>query len=294
MEDYTRSDLACESGVGVGLPKELYQEEWIGETLLTRLHIQTNEQSEMFGKPCGKYITAMCGKIWLMDDDPLFELSELLAQEIRQLAQTLCGRKIDRSFGVLAVGLGNAEMTPDAIGPKCVAALNVTRHLRGVNEVLYETVGRCEISALAPGVLGQTGIETVELVKGAVRTVRPDLIVAVDALAARACDRLATTVQLSDCGICPGSGIGNERKGITKENIGVPVLAIGVPTVVASSALVYDALTQAGIDEVSDALTAVLENGRSFFVSPKESDVITKQVSALLANAIDLAFSVEE
>ena len=120
------------------------------------------------------------------------------------------------------------------------------------------------------------------------------MVVAIDALAARSCDRLAATVQLSDSGISPGSGIGNNRKAINKENVGVPVIALGVPTVVDSSTLVYDALRRAGIEEVRPELRQVLENGRGFFVSPKESDVITERVSVLLAEAVDRAFTVGE
>ncbi len=295
MEDYTRSDLACESGVRAqtGLPKEVYREEWEEDILVTRLHIKEEAQGELFGKPKGQYVTLLCGRIWLMDDEEEARLVGLLAREIRALVGQMCPKRIDGALCVMVVGLGNADITADAIGPRCVSGLNVTRHLKGIDEALYDTVGRCEISALFPGVLGQTGIETVELVRGAVATAAPDLVVAVDALAARSCDRLATTVQLSDSGLCPGSGIGNERRGITRETVGVPVLALGVPTVVNSSALVYDALTEAGIEDISPALRSVLENGRSFFVSPKESDVITARVADILAAAIDRAFTVE-
>lgn len=296
MEEYTRSDLACECGVKGqgGLPPEIYREERVGENLITRLHIASEEQSELFGKPEGHYVTVMCGKMWLMGEEETEHLIELLAREIRVLAGAMSGKAIDRSFGVLVAGLGNAEITADAIGPRAVSGLSVTRHLRGVNEALYDTVGRCEISALFPGVLGQTGIETVELVRGAVENARPDLVVVIDALAARSCERLATTVQLCDSGLTPGSGIGNERKGINRETVGVPVLAVGVPTVVGSSSLVYDALREAGVEEINPALREVLENGRSFFVSPKEIDVISVRVSELLASAIDLAFTREE
>ena len=145
---------------------------------------------------------------------------------------------------------------------------------------------------MIPGVLAQTGIETVEMVKSAAQNVTPDLIIAIDALAARSCERLASTIQLSDNGISPGSGIGNMRKAINRENIGVPVLALGVPTVVDSSTLVYDALRKAGIEEVDGELSTVLENGRGFFVSPKESDVITKSVAHLLAQSLDNVFRI--
>ena len=139
--------------------------------------------------------------------------------------------------------------------------------------------------------LGQTGIETLELLRGAVRYVKPDLVVVIDALAARSCERLASTVQISDAGIKPGSGVGNHRAAITKEALEVPVVVLGVPTVVNSSTLVWDALHEAGIEKISDPLRRVLENGRSFFVSPKESDVITEQFSRLLANSVSVAFT---
>jgi spore protease len=129
-----------------------------------------------------------------------------------------------------------------------------------------------------------------ELLRGAVECVRPDVVLVIDALAARSCERLSRTVQLSDVGIAPGSGVGNHRCAITHETLGVPVIALGVPTVVNSATLVYDALHEAGIEEADGALQRVLETGKSFFVSPKESDVITKEFSTLLADAVSRAF----
>jgi len=298
MEDYARSDLACESqSVAAGgkrLPEDVYKEEKKGGLTVSRLHIRGEAEEAIFGKPRGTYVTVMCGRIWLLDEAGERELEHLVAEEIREMCTRICGKEVDRSFGVLIVGLGNSEITADAIGPFAVRKLNVTRHLRGIDEKLYDTVGRCEISALFPGVLGQTGIETVELIRGAAENARPDVVLAIDALAARSCERLAATVQLSDSGINPGSGIGNHRKAICRETVGVPVVALGVPTVVNSSALVYDVLNQAGVRDISPALRDVLENGRSFFVSPKESDVITERVSRTIANAVDMAFAVAE
>lgn len=296
MEDYSRSDLACESGAivkGDGrLPSEVYCEERVGDYTVSRLRIRDEENARRVGKPQGTYVTVSCGKIWLMDGGEQDALAALLAKEIRAMCAAACGRGVDRGFGVLVAGLGNADITPDAIGPDSVRRLNVTRHLRAFDEALYDTVGRCEISAVFPGVLGQTGIETVELIRGAAENARPDVVLAIDALAARSCERLAATVQLSDNGIHPGSGIGNNRKAICRETVGVPVVALGVPTVVNSATLVYDALRRAGIDEIRPELRQVLENGRSFFVSPKESDVITDRVSDLIAQAVDLAFTI--
>lgn len=295
MEDYSRSDLACESGGikkgGEGLPQGMYSEEQVEGYTVSRLHIRDKEYEMLLGKPQGTYVTVMCGKIWLMDGEEFSALADLVAKEIQAMCTGVCGRSVDRGFGVLVAGLGNSDITPDAIGPCSVRRLNVTRHLRAIDEKLYDTVGRCEISAVFPGVLGQTGIETVELIRGAVENARPDVVLAIDALAARSCERLAATVQLSDSGINPGSGIGNNRKAICRDTVGVPVIALGVPTVVNSATLVYDVLQQAGIEEIRPELHRVLENGRSFFVSPKESDVITDKISELIAQAVDAAFT---
>ncbi len=294
---YARSDLACESnalGGGSVLPSDVYREEERDGIRISRLTVRRGSDEARFGKTAGTYISFMCGRIWLLDEVARGKLVALLSGELRRMCAAVCQKKVDDRFGVLVVGLGNARITPDAIGPQSVARLNVTRHLRDYDEGLYRTVGRCEISAFSPGVLGQTGIETVELIRGAVKNAEPDVVVAIDALAARACERLAATVQLSDSGIAPGSGVGNHRKAICRETVGVPVVALGVPTVVDSSTLVYDALHRAGIGTVEPSLRQVLENGRGFFVSPKETDVITECVAELLANAVDAAFTVGE
>ncbi|MBO5269469.1 MAG: GPR endopeptidase, partial [Clostridia bacterium] len=169
-----------------------------------------------------------------------------------------------------------------------------TRHLQnGADGTRAPAFPSTAVAAVAPGVLAETGIETVELIRGAANTVRPDLLIAVDALAARSIERLATTVQLSDTGLNPGSGVGNRRKAIDRETVGCPVIALGVPTVVDSSTLVWDALYRAGFSEsdLGSEITHVLESGRSYFVSPKEIDALTEYFSDLLAESIDRAFS---
>ncbi|MBQ4136486.1 MAG: GPR endopeptidase, partial [Clostridia bacterium] len=156
---------------------------------------------------------------------------------------------------------------------------------------LYASLGGRSVCAIAPGVIGQTGIESLELIRGAAIKVRPQAVIVIDALAAVELSHLATTVQITDTGIAPGSGIGNRRMRIDKESLGCPVIAIGVPTVVESSTLVYAALEEAGITDIDESLRTVLENGRGFFVTPKESDVVTTEVSRLLSEAINLALS---
>jgi spore protease len=218
-------------------------------------------------------------------------IAATLAREIRRLCLPREG--ISERFGVLVAGLGNAEITADAVGPRTVHRLTVTRHLHEYDRAIFRLLGRCQLSALAPGVLGQTGMEAVDLIRGAVQTAHPDVVLAIDALAARSTERLASTVQLSDTGISPGSGIGNRRRAIDRESVGVPVISLGIPTVVDSATLVCDALQKAGIERIDGKLRGVLENQRRFFVSPKESDLITAQTAALLVDAIEQAFSLE-
>lgn len=292
MDLYTQTDLACESVTQKDVQKDggdIHREQ-VGKFFLSELRIQDQESEQRIGKPQGTYITVECGRISCLDDESSALLEKLLAGKLTEMAERLTGKKVDSDFGVFVAGLGNAEMTADAIGPKTVGYLTATRHLREHEQALYQAIGCSALSALAPGVLGQTGIETLELLRGVVSYVKPHLVLVVDALAARSCKRLAATLQLSDAGICPGSGVGNHRAAITRETLGVPVIALGVPTVVNSATLVYDALQEAGIQEIGESLQQVLDNGKSFFVSPKDSDVIAESVSRLLAGAIGSAF----
>ena len=290
LGDYARSDLALESPA----PAAEQTEERVdlegdfggGPVVITRRREDSGASS----------VTLACGRITARGEGALEPLSDLVARELRRMAERLLGRTPGPSCRVLAVGLGNAHMTPDAIGPHTVRRLTATRHLRDYDEALFASLGCCELSALVPGVLGQTGVESGELVRSAVSLVRPDLVVAVDALAARSCERLASTIQLSDGGISPGAGVGNHRMAITEETMGCPVLAVGVPTVVDSSTLVWDALDKAGIgaDALPEKLHRVLEEGRSFVVSPRDCDHMVELTCRLLAKALNRVFGVEE
>ena len=293
MNAFTRSDLACEL---VGSEKSLCAgAEWktreaagfpVGELI-----IHTKEAADRLGKSCGRYLTVECGRIDRLSASDNRALAHLLAGELRGTAQRLTHKAIDHNLSVFVAGLGNADLTPDAIGPQTMRRLTATRHLRQYENELYRAAGCSSLSALSPGVLGQTGIETSELLRGAVNATHPDVIIAIDALTARSCDRLCATIQLSDTGIEPGSGVGNHRRAITYKSMGVPVIALGVPTVVNSATLVWDALQEAGIDGEDPRLQKVLESGKSFFVSPKESDLICESIAQLFARAIGLAFT---
>lgn len=289
-EHYTRTDLACEWSRG-GTAREgtrLREERWSHGTLQS-LSIYTEEASKRLGRPKGEYVTVSCGPIWRLDKEEQQALERVLSHVLTRMLRQQTGKAVDGQLEVLVVGLGNSEITADAVGPQAVKDLLVTRHLREQEPEIFRHMGCCAVSALSPGVLGQTGMEVAEVVAGAVRRCRPDAIVAIDALAARSCERLAATVQLSNAGISPGSGIGNDRCVLSRQSLGIPVIALGIPTVVDSSTLVYDALRQAGIDDVDERLRQILENGRRFYVSPKEADLITARTALLVAHAINRA-----
>lgn len=295
MKNYIYSDLALESSYamrgGISEAPE-YSEKSKGDLRLCRLDISDTELSKKYGRDIGTYMTVFCQKVWLMTEEQAQNAAESIGEELRNMLKKATKKDMSKDFTALVVGLGNSDITPDSIGPRTVARLTVTRHVKDISPSIFNDIGQCSVAAISPGVLGQTGIETLDVIKGTVKSIKPDAVIAVDALASRSCERLATTVQISDNGINPGSGIGNLREGINKQSLGVPVIALGVPTVVDSSTLVYDALERAEISDISDKLRSVLDNGRGFFVSPKESDVIATSVSSLLAEAIDASLRV--
>lgn len=293
---YPRTDLACETR-----PRELppipgvRAEESVEEGVsLSDLTILDDEAARLMGKPIGRYVTLSRAKLWQLSGQDYDHFRDRLAEKLLCLAIEMTGRRPDPKFGVLIAGLGNRDITPDATARRQCRSWPSRAICVPLMPAAYTAIGRCALSALAPGVLGQTGIETVELIRGAVENAEPDLVIAVDALVAAPANGWQQPYQLCNRGIDPGSGIGNNRKSICRDTVGAPVMALGVPTVVDSSTLVYDALNRAGIDEISDDLRAVLENGRGFFVSPKESDVITTHISTLLADAIEHAFTIVE
>lgn len=256
---------------------------------VTHVKITTDEGAERIGKPKGNYVTIEIEG--MLDEDE--ELCNRGAEAVSEELQKLMNLKEDTS--VLVVGLGNRYITPDSIGPEAVGKLFVTRHLTEVKDIDFEFNFR-SVSAIAPGVLGLTGIETGEIVEGIKNHVNPDIIIAVDALASRKLSRLGTTVQISDTGINPGSGVGNNRKELSQKSMGVPVIAIGVPMVV-------DALTVAD-DVYSSIMNKLKNNGeninssdflsetfseKNMIVTPNNVDVLAKQASEIIAEGINKA-----
>ncbi|MBE6693681.1 MAG: GPR endopeptidase [Ruminococcaceae bacterium] len=284
--EYTRSDLAAEQHGDSRILSEKLPLSSISTLMLTR----QEDGSGTF------YITLEFGRITELGTEELDTLVKILRNQLSDMAQKALGKAPDSHTKILVVGLGNGELTADAIGPNSVLRVTATRHLKAFKSDIFFALGCCELACITPGVLGKTGIESAETVMAAAKMIQPHLILAVDALAARSPQRLASTIQLSDGGIAPGSGIGNTRVAIDSSTMGCPVIAIGIPTVVDSSTLVYDALHKAGIadSDIGDGLREVLENGKSFIVSPKEADLITEVTSRVISDAVNRAFGVPE
>ena len=192
-----------------------------------RVKIINSNGEKSIGKPRGNYVTIDVKKLKLATDEDIKKASEVLANELRKIIDA----NIDKKGEILVVGLGNLYVTPDSLGPKVINDIEVTRHLiKYLPQYVKE--GTREVSAVSPGVLGTTGIETVEILKGIVDNVKPKLLIVIDALASRNIERISSTIQISDTGIVPGAGVGNKRQEISKNTLGIPVVALGIPTVV--------------------------------------------------------------
>ncbi|MBR6727210.1 MAG: GPR endopeptidase [Clostridia bacterium] len=288
-EHFLRSDLAVECGCQSGeRGVSLTRGEVEGFAVL-RVQIKTPEAADATGRPMGHYVTVESGPIGALSEDELERVCRIVGVELRLMAERLCGRRISGELSVLVVGLGNRRSTVDAVGPEAVARLSVTRHLDRMDGALFSTVGLCRISALEPGIPAATGLETAETVKGVVAVTHPDLVVAVDALTARSVERLGTTVQLSDGGIRPASGVGRGHCALDRESLGVPVISLGVPTAVGSDTLIRDLLQR--LNASDRAPDAALSGGRHL-VTLGEIDLLAQSAGALLARAVERAFSI--
>lgn len=316
VEKYNiRTDLALEEKEkfesdnvevqGVILTEE-YDEE--REIRFTTVKIETEKGARTMGKPVGTYITVEAPNMAVPDEDYHREISEELAAFIRDM---IPGKKED--YKALIVGLGNRQVTPDALGPYVVDNLNITRHI--IREYGKYAMGEEQmnsVSAIVPGVMGQTGMETLEIIRGVAVETKPDFIIAIDALAARNSKRLNRTIQIADTGINPGSGVGNHRCGITKESVGIPVIAIGVPTVVDAATIVSDTMENLlRALETSEALKGVglvmqgysaaekyelvreliSPNLNGMFVTPKDIDETVKRISYTISEGLNILFS---
>lgn len=277
---------------------------------ITRVKVVSPEGVEKIGKPMGNYITLEVPKLRDNDEDLKEEVCRAVAKELSDVLINGGKIKLEEKDTVLVVGLGNWNVTPDSLGPKVISKLMVTRHLL---ELVPEQVdeGVRPVCAISPGVLGITGIETGEIIKGIVEKINPKLVIAIDALASRKMERVSTTIQIADTGINPGSGIGNKRMGLNFQTLGVNVIGIGVPTVVDATTICND-LIEKTIEQLKNKATPssefykmlqemseedryglfseVLEPYEgNLIVTPKEVDSIIESISKIIANGINIA-----
>ncbi len=252
---------------------------------VTHVQITTKNGAKAMGKPIGTYITLEADHLTEPDEDYHREVSEVIAKQLRQLLPDFKEEK-----SILVVGLGNRDVTADALGPEVVDHLNITRHmLRQFGHAAYACEKIHAISSIVPGVMGKTGMETAEIIRGVVDSTNPDVIVVIDALAARSTRRLTRTIQITNTGIQPGSGVGNHRNSLTEESLGIPVIAIGVPTVVDAATIVNDAIGHLHHDDPE--LQNTFHDMNNMYVTAKDIDSTIKRLGFTLSEALNIAFS---
>lgn len=265
-----RTDLAVEAAtIGEGVTAE---ERTVGDMTVIKT-VLTDQGARRCGKAAGTYVTAQFPALTDNEDD-LERTAQVLGEELRSL--------LPQTGTVLVVGLGNEAITPDALGPRAVSMVLATRHIRGE---FARSTGLCDlrpVAVVATGVLGNTGVESREMTESLCRTVSPAAVIAVDALAARSTARLGTTVQFSDTGIAPGSGVGNDREALTKETLGVPVIGVGMPTVVDAETIARE---WAGETEP--------KGSSMMMVTPREIDLLILRAAKLIAMTLNAALQPE-
>lgn len=263
----------------------------------------TNEEgANAIGKPIGTYVTVDIKKLKLAGEVEIQKASEVVTEELKKIFD----KHIQSREDILVVGLGNAYVTPDSLGPKVVKDIDVTRHFLKYTPEYIDPNTR-PVTAIAPGVLGTTGIETLEIVKGIVDNVKPKLVIVIDSLASKSIERISSTIQIADTGIVPGAGVGNARNELSQNTLGVPVIAIGVPMVVETATLVNDSLylfinklqEQAKSNDELNELKekdnyetikeALNPQGYNMIVTPKEIDDLIENMKDVVARGINYA-----
>lgn len=294
-----RTDLALEAkesikdadselrGVRV---EENYDEE--NDIRVTKVMIDTKNAAKAMGKPIGSYITIEAPAMLEPDEDYHREISESLAKQLTSIIPDS-----QEEQAILVVGLGNRDVTADALGPHVVDNLFITRHVvREYGKAAYSKPRMHMVSSIEPGVTAKTGMEAAEIIRGVVEQTKPDVVIVIDALASRSTRRLNRTIQITNTGIHPGSGVGNHRNALTQESMGIPVIAIGVPTVVDAATIVGDAMEKIMNGEKNfDRHSYFGEHRAAFnelnnmYVTSKDIDAVIKQVSYTLSEGINIA-----
>ena len=268
----------------------------------TTVKILDSQGEKAIGKPIGTYITIDIKDLKLATDESINEAADVVKNELKKIIDSHCENQDE----ILVVGLGNQFVTPDSLGPKVVSEIDITKHFIKYTPQ-YVTEGTRSVCAIAPGVLGTTGIETSEIIKGIVDNVKPKMLIVIDSLASKSIERISSTVQISDTGIVPGGGVGNAREELSIKTIGIPVIAVGVPMVVESAVLVNDCLDlfieklqneaksndylnalkeQDNYEEIKESLNPT---GYNMIVTPKEIDDLIENMKDIIARGINFA-----
>lgn len=278
-----RTDLALEARESIGEAEEIrgvsveetYDEK--NEIRVTRVIIETKNGAKAMGKPIGTYTTLEAPRMVEPDENYHQEISSALAKELKDIIP-----EAGEEQSVLIVGLGNRDVTADALGPNVADNLFITRHVvMEYGKAAYSKSKMNMVSSIVPGVMAKTGMESAEIIKGVIDQTKPDVVIVVDALAARSTKRLNRTIQVTNTGIHPGSGVGNHRNALTQESLEVPVIAIGVPTVVDAATIVNDA--------VSGEMKVNLAELNNMYVTSKDVDYQIKQISHVICDALNEA-----
>lgn len=270
---------------------------------ISKVKILNEEGQNALGKPKGTYVTIDVKNLKIAQEEEIQKAGEVVTSELKEIINSHIGQEDD----ILVVGLGNAYVTPDSLGPKVISYIDVTRHLLKYAPQYLEK-GTRPVSAISPGVLGTTGIETLEIIKGIVDNVKPKMLIVIDSLASKSIARISSTIQIADTGITPGAGVGNTRKELSKETLGVPVIAIGVPMVVEMATIANDCLDlfieklqqeassneylnklkeEDNYEQIKNVLVPVNYN---MIVTPKEIDDLIENMSSVVARGINFAF----
>ncbi|MCH5269464.1 MAG: GPR endopeptidase [Lachnospiraceae bacterium] len=298
-----RTDLALEARESISeadstlrgvIVEEDYDEE--ADVRVTRVEITTKNAAKALGKPMGVYITIEAPGMLEPDEDYHREISQVIAKQLTEIIPDA-----EEEQAILVVGLGNREVTADALGPHVVDNLFVTRHIvREFGKAAYNKKKMNMVSCMEPGVTGKTGMEAAEMIKGVIEQTKPTVMIVIDALAARSTRRLNRTVQISNTGIHPGSGVGNNRNALTEESMGIPVISIGVPTVVDAATIVGDALEKMYQNVKSGDKKWQLEAGQNtlpelhnMYVASKDIDAVIKRLSYTVSEGINMALELE-
>ncbi len=279
-----RADLRLD---GVSLRKKA-----IGNIEIERLLIRSEEGAKAIGKPCGTYVTVGFPSVSTASEEDIAMLSEQFLDALNDRLIEKTGKRNVEELSLLIVGLGNRSLSADTVGIRIAESIRATAHVRENDPELFRRLGCASLSVLIPGVLSQSGMEAADRVAALLPLLSPDAVVVFDALAARSYARIGSTVQISDSGIEPGSGIGNRRKPITENTLGIPVIAVGIPTVCDTATLVRDALSLAPEAVLSKELEHFLATEKGSFVSPGDVDTTSEKISSILAESINRTYGI--